>query len=202
MYAVGLTGGIASGKSVVADQFALLGVPVIDADCIARELVAPGQPALATVIAHFGAALLNPDGSLNRARLRQQVFADAKARAWLDALLHPLIYTQMQALRAANPAPYGLLVVPLLFETGRQTWVDRVLVVTATPQQQRQRLVLRDSISELQISQMLAAQCSSEARLKHADDIIDNTSDISELAAQVYRLHQKYQQLATYSAAN
>ncbi len=192
MLTIGLTGGIASGKSTVAAHFAALGVPVIDADVIARELVAPGQPALADIIAEFGNGILQSDGSLNRAALRRRVFSDPAQRQRLEALLHPRIRAEMSRRRQALRAPYCILVIPLLLESQQAADVDRVLVVDSSEADQRRRLKARDGLEEAEMQGILAAQLGREARLAHADDIISNDADIAHLQAQVDALHQIY----------
>jgi dephospho-CoA kinase len=172
---VGLTGGIASGKSFVADCFAALGVPVIDTDVVAREVVAPGTPGLAAVVGAFGPGVLQADGSLDRRRLRAIVFADPGARARLDALLHPLILEAAEARARQLPGPYQLFVVPLLYESGFDTRVDRVLAVDCPEALQRARLARRDGDDAAQIERILAAQRPGAALRDRADDRIDNS---------------------------
>ncbi len=201
VYAIGLTGGIASGKSAVAAQFAALGVPVADADLISRELVAPGQPALAAIVARFGPIMLRPDGTLDRTRLRQHIFTHAEARRGLEALLHPLIDARMQAWAATCTAAYGLFVIPLLVETGRPAWLQRVLVVTTSPQQQLQRLMTRDGLTQAEAQAIIAVQCSDAERLAHAHEVIENTTNLQALGAQVQRLHLEYGRLALMAAS-
>ena len=189
---IALTGGIASGKSTVAGLFAALGARLIDADRIARELVAPGSPALAQIAARFGPDILAADGTLDRAALREQVFANRDSRAALEAILHPLIRAEMTARAARLGGPYQIFEVPLLAETGARDEYDRVVVVDADPAQQRLRLMLRDGIDAPAAQQMIDAQASREQRLAIADDVITNSGDIAQLAAQVERLHEAY----------
>ena len=195
---VALTGGIASGKSTVANLFAARGVPVIDTDLIAREVVEPGQPALAAVAAAFGNDLLGPDGRLDRRRLREIIFGDAAARARLEAILHPAIRAEMerQSAAAARAGPYQILVIPLLAEGGRRDHVDRVLVVDAPEAVQVERLMARDSVTREQAQVSLRAQAQRETRLGIADDVVTNTGRIEDLRAQVAALHERYVQLA------
>jgi dephospho-CoA kinase len=193
---IALTGGIAGGKSTVAGLFATLGVPVIDTDQIAREVVAPGTPGLAGVVARFGEHSLAADGSLDRTRLRSLVFTDPSARQDLEALLHPLIRARTAELSRLAGGAYQLIVVPLLVETGTQGSYDRVLVVDCEPRVQLERLVLRDRSSVAQAEAMLAAQATREARLAAADDVISNHSDVRDLARQVEVLHRRYGELA------
>ena len=189
---IALTGGIASGKSTVAGLFAALGAQLIDADRIARELVAPGTPALARIAERFGTDVIAADGSLDRAALRQRVFANRDSRAALEAILHPLIREEMANRAARLGGPYQLFEIPLLAETGTRGEYDRVLVVDAEPAQQRLRLMLRDGIDADAAQRMIEAQATREQRLAIADDVIRNTADIAELAAQVERLHEAY----------
>jgi dephospho-CoA kinase len=192
MLVVGLTGGIGSGKTAVSDRFARLGVPVIDADRLSRELVAKGQPALAEIAATFGSGVLSPGGGLDRAALGQRVFPDPAARRCLEQILHPRIRAAMQARIAALDAPYVILVIPLLLETGQTDLVDRVLVVDATPEQQRARIRQRDGFSEARIEQILAAQTDRASRLAAADDVIRNDGTPADLDPAVAALHAKY----------
>lgn len=194
MLRIGLTGGIGSGKSTVADMFAARGVPVLDADQIARELVEPGQPALQAIVQRFGADILK-GGALDRARLRQRVFAAPESRRWLEALLHPLVYAELQRRSDALAAPYGLWVVPLLLETGERGRVDRLLVVDCPPEVQRQRVARRDGSDAAEIERILAAQCTREQRLAAADEVIDNSGGPSQLSDQVDALHRFYSAL-------
>ena len=193
---VGLTGGIASGKSTVAGLFALLGVAIIDTDQIARDVVQPGSPVLAAIAQRFGAQLLQADGQLDRRGLRDIVFADAQARADLEALIHPAIAQETQRRSGAAAGPYHLIAVPLLAEKQLAHRYDRVLVVDCDPELQWQRLTLRDRISPEQARAMLAAQASREQRLAIADDVLSNDGSLPELVSQVERLHLRYLQLA------
>ncbi|MEW6727769.1 MAG: dephospho-CoA kinase [Pseudomonadota bacterium] len=203
MLVVGLTGGVGSGKSTVASLFAAHGVPVIDTDLIARELVAPGQPALAEIAARFGPEALNPDGTLNRPWLRQRIFADEAARKVLEAILHPRIRAEVQRQleslrRPTPPPPYALVVIPLLVETGAYDGLlDRVLVVDLPEDAQLQRLMTRDGVEEPLARAMLAAQASREARLARADEVIDNSGAPEALVEQVESLHRLYSGMTT-----
>lgn len=192
MLRIGLTGGIGCGKSTVADLFAARGVPVIDADVIAREMVAPGQPAQAAIIAAFGSEILNAEGALDRVRLRERVFADSKQRLQLEAILHPRIRAEMTTRIATLNAPYVMLVIPLLFEAAQTDMVDRVLVVDVSPDVQRERVAARDAFSQQQIEAVLTAQLDREHRIERADDVIDNSGDLAALEQQVDTLHRKY----------
>jgi dephospho-CoA kinase len=193
---VGLTGGIASGKSTVAQVFAELGVPVIDADRIARRVVEPGSPGLQGVIARFGAGFLAPDGTLDRRALRELIFKDSDAKRDLEGILHPLIRAQMQRQAEATTGPYLILEIPLLAESGRPAGVDRVLVVDAAESDQVARLMARDGSSEQQAHAILAAQANRAERLRLADDILQNSGHPADLRHGVKRLHQRYLDLA------
>jgi dephospho-CoA kinase len=191
-FRVALTGGIASGKTAVANLFATHGVPVIDTDVIAREVVEPGQPALAAVVDAFGTEVLAADGRLDRPRLRERIFGDAKARRRLEAILHPAIRAEMERQSRAAGGPYQVLVIPLLVEGGRRDHIDRVLVVDAPEATQIERLVRRDGVSRDQAEAALRAQASRDARLAFADDVIENTGDVAALETRVAKLHGAY----------
>jgi dephospho-CoA kinase len=194
---IGLTGGIASGKSTAAQRFAELGVPVIDADAASRAVVAPGTVGLERVLRRFGSRVLSADGELDRRTLRNLIFNDAAARADLNAILHPLIRSHMELQFAAADGPYAVMAIPLLVEGGRQSdRVDRVLVVDVDEAVQLQRLSLRDGSTEEQARAILAAQSSRAARLRAADDILTNMGTVTELRQAVDRLHARYLQLA------
>jgi dephospho-CoA kinase len=198
---VALTGGIASGKSRVADQFATLGVPVIDTDVIARQVVEPGQPALAEVIEVFGSGVLGADDRLDRRRLREIVFSDAAARGRLESILHPAIRSEMERQSRAAGGPYQLLVIPLLTEGGRRDHVDRVLLVDVPESVQIERLMRRDSVSREQAEASLGAQATRAARLAIADDVIDNTGSPEDLPGKIALLHEQYLRLAAAGCA-
>lgn len=193
---VGLTGGIASGKSTVASLFAGHGVPVLDTDEIARDVVEPGQPALAAVVADFGEGILSPEGRLDRRALRARVFADPAARARLEAILHPVIRAELARRSGAAGGPYQVWVIPLLVEGGRADDVDRVLVVDCPVDVQLARLRARDGETEASARAILAAQAGRDARLAAADDVILNDAAPEALAAQVSALDAKYRALA------
>jgi len=195
-FRVALTGGIASGKSTVADLFAALGVPVIDTDVIAREVVEPGQPALAAVLKAFGSEVLGSDGRLDRRRLRERIFADAGARARLNAILHPAIRAEMERQSQAADGDYQVLVIPLLTEGGRRDHVDRVLLVDVPEALQVERLMMRDGVSREQAVASLNAQATRAARLAMADDVLRNSGQPDELRDRVAELHGKYSALA------
>ncbi|MHB1060383.1 MAG: dephospho-CoA kinase [Thiobacillus sp.] len=197
MFAVGLTGGIGSGKSTVADCFAALGVPVIDTDVIARALTAPGGAALEAIRAAFGATVMQADGTLNRAVLRRRVFADSAARHQLEAILHPRIRQGVAQKLATLTAPYALIVIPLLVETGDYRDVlNRVLVVDCPEAVQIARVMARSGLAHGEIKAILAAQAGRAERLAVADDIIVNTVSLGALRAEVAALHQRYLALA------
>ena len=199
-FRVGLTGGIASGKSTAAAAFASRGVPVIDTDQLAREVVEPGQPALAAVVDEFGADLLDPDGRLDRRRLRSLVFADATRRKRLEAILHPAIRAALAARVATVTAPYVVIAIPLLVEGGLEHDVERVLVVDCPPALQMARLAARDGETSAAAAAILAAQASRAERLAAAHDILDNTGTLVALDAQVSALHEHYLALARAAA--
>lgn len=196
MLKIGLTGGIASGKSAAAEVFAGLGVPVIDTDVIARELVAPGSEALAEIVRAFGPEMLTPAGGLDRARLRRRVFADAEARARLEAILHPRIRAALLARLETLDAPYVVVVIPLLVEAGWQDLVDRVLVIDAPETLQRERVMRRDGLSAAEADAMLAAQADRATRCAAADDRVVNDGNLDDLRADIENLHGHYLALA------
>ena len=193
-FIIGLTGGVASGKSEVTRRFEALGVAVVDADLAARAVVEPGQPALTRIAAHFGAGILRDDGTLDRRQLRERVFADAQARRELEAITHPAIRALVQEQAHAAPGPYAIVAVPLLAEAGRVAypWLARVLVVDAPVAVQHARLMRRDGVDETLAAQMIAAQASRETRLAMADDVIVNDGDPAHLDAAVADLHARY----------
>lgn len=198
MYVVAITGGIGSGKTTIANQFAELGVKVVDADIIAREVVEPGTPALAAIAARFGPELIDRSGQLDRRALRERVFSDPQAKAWLNALLHPLIRSEMQRQCAAARSPYCLLVVPLLVENRLTTLANRVLVIDVDEATQIARTCRRDGVTTAQARAIIAAQASREERLAAADDLIDNQSgDEAALKSRILALHQTYLAFAT-----
>jgi dephospho-CoA kinase len=199
MFCVGLTGGIASGKSAVADRFAARGIAVVDADVAARDVVAPGQPALAEIAAVFGNGVLQADGTLDRAALRRHVFDDDAARRRLEAILHPRIRVRMheQARRAGGP--YVIVAIPLLAEGGGRLaypWLDRILVVDVPREVQLARLVRRDGIEVALAERMVAAQADRASRLAIADDVIVNDGALALLDAEVDALDRRYRGLA------
>lgn len=195
-YIVALTGGIGSGKSTVADAFARHGVTVVDADVIARQVVEPGTPALAAIADRFGNEMLQPDGSLNRAALRQCIFSNPDEKRWLNQLLHPLIHQETQRQLTQVTSPYALWVVPLLVENNLQARADRVLVVDVDSETQLARTIVRDGISRQQAQNILSAQVTREQRLAAADDIIDNSGAAQGIEPLVAALHCRYLELA------
>jgi|HubBroStandDraft_5_1064220.scaffolds.fasta_scaffold21005_2 dephospho-CoA kinase len=199
---IGLTGGIASGKSTVTQRFAELGVPVIDADVASRNVVEPGKPGLAQVVQRFGGGILDADGRLDRRALRNLIFEDSSLRQALDAILHPLIRAEMEREAAQATAPYVVMAIPLLVEGGSAgKRVDRVLVVDADETLQIQRLQARDGSSEEQARAILSSQATRAARLSHADDVLLNAGSVAELRQAVDRLHEQYLQLAQSSSS-
>lgn len=200
MLKIGLTGGIGSGKSTVAERLAELGAGVIDTDPIARELTQPGTATLSRIVAELGSDLLSPDGTLDRGLLRERVFKDPRARARLESILHPPIRGLMLERAAGLSAPYAVLVVPLLFETGQETLMDRVLAVDCPEPLQIERVQRRSGLDPAEIALILASQIPRAQRLARADDIVDNAGTPADLAPQVERLHRSYLALAAASA--
>ncbi len=196
VFRVGLTGGIASGKSTAARFFGALGIPILDSDQVAREVVEPGQPPLERLVERFGRGILTADGHLDRPALRDIVFSDPKARADLENLTHPAIGAALEARSAAAGGPYQILVIPLLVEKNLGSHVDRVLVVDCEEELQIRRLLARDGATRAQAQAILDAQASRGARLKAADDVIRNDADMSAVQAQVAALHARYLELA------
>ncbi len=189
---LGLTGGIGSGKSAAAEAFAQLGIETIDADHAARWVVEPGRPALAQIVDRFGRAMLLDDGQLNRAALREHIFAEPEQRQWLETLLHPLIRAEIVQFLNAAQSPYTILVSPLLIESGQYKMVERVLVVDVPSELQMARALQRDQVSEQQLRAIMQAQLSRDERLKHADDVLCNAADKAALEREVLRLHHYY----------
>lgn len=196
-FTVGLTGGIASGKSTIADMFEDLGVPVIDTDVVAREVVAPGSPSIDDIRTRFGDSVIDVDGSLKRRLLRDIIFADDEKRRALEAILHPRIRKEAWRQAAGAKGPYVIVVVPLLYESPMKSEVDRILVVDCDRETQIQRLMLRDNESRDQACRILATQASREQRLAIADDIVNNDSGVEKAREQVEALHRTYLELAS-----
>jgi dephospho-CoA kinase len=197
MLRIGLTGGIGSGKSTVCRLFAALGIPVIDSDLITHELVVPGEEALEQLAAAFGPDILDGEGALDRAALRERVFRDEAMRKRLEAILHPLIRKQLHNRLAALDAPYVIIAIPLLLEKGWQAEVDRILVVDADEAAQIERTVMRDGVSREMVQRIMQAQVSRAERVEAADDIIYNNEKRDALKARVDELHQQYLKIAT-----
>jgi dephospho-CoA kinase len=191
-FRVALTGGIASGKSTVANLFTALGATLVDTDVLAREVVAPGTALLAEIAAHFGPDILTADGSLDRRKLRERVFADTVERRWLEERTHPAIRALTDQRCEAARGPYCLVAIPLLVETQSKDRFNRVLVVDCEPETQLARLVARDGVTRETALRMLAAQAPREARLAVADDVIRNDGDFPALRGQVEKLHRQY----------
>lgn len=201
-YVIGLTGGVASGKSALERAFAARGIGIADADRVARDIVEPGEPALAEVVARFGAGVLQADGRLDRAALRARVFGNDGERRALEAILHPRIRLRMQAICEEATSPYAIATIPLLTEGGgRQAypWLARILVVDVSRELQKQRLMQRDGIDAALAERMLDAQASRGERLALADDVVVNDGDIAHLDAAVAELDARYRRLAAAS---
>ncbi len=197
MLVIGLTGGIGSGKSTVAELFSGLGVPVIDTDRIAHELTVSGSAALAAIRQAFGDSVISKDGSLDRTILRETVFGDAAARKKLEAILHPRIRREVEALIESLDVPYVLLVIPSLVETGGYAdLIDRVLVVDCPETLQVSRVITRNGMSQQDVMAIMAAQVSRAKRLQSADDVLDNGDMNASLKDRVKALHLRYQALA------
>ncbi|NIF16589.1 dephospho-CoA kinase [Pantoea sp. Cy-639] len=189
---LGLTGGIGSGKSAAAERFVELGVHLVDADQAARWVVEPGRPALARIVERFGPGVLQDDGQLDRAALRQLIFADPAQRQWLEQLLHPLIGQEIFSYLAKAETPYAVYVSPLLIESGQHQKIQRILVIDAPTDLQVARTLSRDNTSPEQVQAILRAQLAREERLRHADDVVVNDRDLASLHAEIDRLHHFY----------
>lgn len=196
MFRIGLTGGIASGKSTVAELFAEAGAAVIDTDRIAREVVLPGRPALAALVTSLGPGILDREGQLDRAQMRRKIFADADVRNTVESILHPAILAELGRQSAAAAGPYQVLVIPLLVEGDRAGLVDRVLVVDCPVETQIERLMARDGETRESAQAMLAAQARRQERLASADDVIENDGSPADLAAEVAALDRRYRKMA------
>ncbi len=195
MLKVGLTGGVGSGKSTVANLFAEHGIGVLDADKIAHSLYEPGQPAYSAVVAQFGEGILS-NGRIDRARLRERVYAQEADRRTLEAIIHPLVYQTLAKLAGCMEAPYCIIAIPLLVETRAQGFVDRILVVDCRPEQQYERVRQRDGLDDRAIGRIVQAQASRRERLAVASDVIENTGEVGLLREQVENLHRSYLALA------
>jgi dephospho-CoA kinase len=196
MLRVGLTGGVASGKSTVAALFAARGVPVLDTDVIAREVVEPGRPALDALVASQGRRILGADGRLDRAELRRRLFGDEAVRREVEGILHPAIMAELRRQSAAAGGPYQVFVIPLLVEAKLRQTVDRILVVDCPEEEQIRRLRARDGESREAAARMLAAQATRDERLAAADDVVDNGGEAADLPGQVERLDRQYREMA------
>ena len=196
VFAVGLTGGIGSGKTTISDLFAELGVEIIDTDEIARTLTSKPQDAMSAIEAQFGSDVIASDGSLDRARMRELAFSDPQARQTLQQILHPLIRDEVQRRLAASASAYALVVVPLLVESRGYDFASRILVVDCSEEQQIARVMRRSGLSREQVKAIMATQTSRNDRLAVADDVIRNDGEISALREQVNRLHDQYLALA------
>lgn len=192
MLKIGVTGGIGCGKSAVTDYLSGKGIVIADADQAAKVIVEPGQPALQTIVNHFGSQILLDDGTLNRRALRDIIFNDPEQRRWLEQLTHPLIIERLRQELAAAQSPYVILVAPLLLEANLKGIVDRVLVIDIDLEQQIVRTMARDGVSRTQVENILQAQASRAQRLSIADDIIDNSGSLDALHQQLDALHQRY----------
>ena len=191
MFILGLTGGIGSGKSAAADRFASHGIAIIDSDIIARQVVARGQPALATIGKYFGPSILKINGKLNRQGLRQRIFSSPIDKCWLENLLHPLIRMETQRQLAAMKGTYGVLCIPLLLESNQQNLVDRILVIDAKEDKQIDRSCKRDNITKADVKAIMASQFSTHQRLAQADIVISNNGSIEDLHAAVDNCHRQ-----------
>lgn len=197
MLKIGLTGGIASGKSTVGQLFSKIDIPVIDADIIARELVQPDMPALTEITSTFGQKILQKNGQLDRSHLRQLIFSDQHSKQQLENILHPKIRLELeQRIQSITSSPYCILSIPLLIESKMFDLVDRILVINTNEAEQIKRLCLRDQISQVDVSAIIASQSSMETRMAYADDIINNDGEPERLIDLVQTLHKKYLKLA------
>ncbi len=196
MLVIGLTGGIGSGKSTVAEMFESLGVPIIDMDRIARQIVEPGQPALTQIKQAFGEKIVAASGQLNRQQLSKIIFDSVKKRQQLEAILHPLIRQETARQLAELKSPYCIVVIPLLLESEQRSLVDRVLVVDVPESLQITRTMQRDGISAAQVRKILAAQVGRDSRLNAADDVIDNSAAMEDIRHRVDELDQQYRALS------
>jgi dephospho-CoA kinase len=201
-FVVGITGGIGSGKTAVSDRFRALGIAIVDADVASREVVKPGMPALDEIRRHFGEGVIQPDGTLDRAALRQKVFADPAERQWLERLLHPSINAWIREQLEKATSPYVILVSPIMFETQQHLLTNRVLVVDVPESVQLARTMARDNNSETQVRAIMAAQASREKRLDRADDVIVNDGGLEALDREVATLHRMYLALAAKHRAD
>ncbi len=195
MLRIGLTGGIGSGKSTVANLFADLAVPIIDTDKIAHDLTKQGNLGYKEIVAHFGDDILTSAGDIDRRKLRHHIFDHPEERKWLEGILHPLIRQTVDNQMSQLNTPYCIVVIPLLVETGHTDSIDRILVIDTSEETQIKRTMARDNTNKDAVKKILAAQCTRENRLAVADDVIDNDSNTTNLAEQVEKLHQRYLKL-------
>ena len=193
---LGLTGGIGCGKTAVSDMLAALGITIVDADIVARQVVEPGTDGLKAIIAHFGTDILDEYGALNRGELRARIFSNAEQKAWLNALLHPLIRTKLLTDLKNAQSDYVVLVAPLLFENGLDGYCHRTLLIDAPKEVQIARTTQRDNISTEQAKQIIDAQMSREHKQQKADDILNNNRDLSDVKQDLLKLHNYYLQQA------
>ena len=201
-WVLGLTGGIGSGKSAVSEMFEKLNIAVVDADIVARQVVAPQSEGLNAITAHFGTDVLNPDGSLNRSHLREIIFAHNEQKTWLNNLLHPLIREKLLTDLANATSEYVILVAPLLFENKLDQYCQRTLVVDVPEEVQLARTTKRDDVTEQQTKSIIAAQMSRQDKLEKADDIIDNNRCLDLVESQLQQLHYRYLALAKQAKVN
>lgn len=197
MLVIGLTGGIGSGKTTVANLFAERGIPIIDADIVAREVTQPNTTAFEKIVKHFGNDILQSDGTLNRSKLREIIFQDVKQRLWLEELLHPIIRNAMRDKINEQTAPYLIAVIPLLLEVEFYSFINRILVVDAPEDQQINRVVVRDKSDKTQVEAILKTQASRADRKARAHDVIINDGNLADLIPQVEKLHVQYLQMST-----
>ncbi len=197
---IGLTGGIGSGKTAASDEFQHLGIAVVDADIVAREVVEPGQPALREIASHFGPDILTKEGLLDRAALREIIFSSKGQKQWLESLLHPIIRTEIKQQLVSSSSPYAILVSPLLFETDQSELVSRILLIDVPVELQLARASQRDNNSREQIQKIIASQLPREYKLAHANDVICNDQCLDYLKQQVHQQHQTYLELAREQA--
>ncbi|MEO1888831.1 MAG: dephospho-CoA kinase [Cycloclasticus sp.] len=197
MLTIGLTGGIGCGKTTVSQLFKEKNVPVVDADEISHAIVQTGQPALVKLANAFGQQILLTNGALNREYLRELVFAKPNKKALLESILHPIIYRTMDQQLNAFDSPYGMLSIPLLFETKHQENIDRVLVIDCSEETQITRVKARDQLSDSMIGSIMDSQCSREFRLSHADDILNNDGTLEKLKSDIDKLHSLYLKIST-----
>jgi dephospho-CoA kinase len=197
---IGLTGGIGSGKSAATECFAALGIDIVDADIVSRQVVLRGSEALTKIAGHFGDSILLQDGTLDRRALRDRIFKDPDEKLWLESLLHPLIRREIEHQLRIGNSRYAILVSPLLLETNQHALTDRVLVIDAPEQQQINRTSARDKTTPAAVESIMKAQMSREERLSKADDVIVNDADLSHLQREVERLHRQYSEISRCQA--